>query len=430
MDTVNQGPSIPAPQRPSRYRRVQQPPAPTPWGGVNGATPGTPGTAYGMRSSGGGVASGPHTPAPLDGETPMPGQPQRPTRPSRGGFIPSSPDAGGPTTDGIPTPPGQPPAPPLPPAPPGNPGMTPVAPPPPVTTTNTGYPAPIDDGGPDMTNNLRGSVFTPGDDPRLAGAQGRSDSAADAVMGGRGFTDLASGAEGRYRSLFGDASDGGRYLSAQDEALASLGGPNRTELAKQALADFDASSAEGLKDRFRAVGQNAAKFGRIGMGETGKSMIDVGRLHEQDRMRYSNELARSVAEGDISDRFRRVDATSGLRGQESGIEAGLRDENFARTRSAVDLGGRDADREIADRYDRYNTATDLEGKVFGQGASNRDEYRVERGYQQGAAQDSLDNRIRERGLQNSEREQRLARAIALMDAGDGLTLEQALAMVG
>jgi hypothetical protein len=363
-----------------------------------------------------------------------------------GSTVPTSPGGGAPPAP--PAPPVNQPLPPTPPPPNSPPPLTPPRPPtnpptpptdmrpvpqPPIVETVDTMGTPVDPGSPEYEDNLRARAFLPGGDERLAGAQTRTDAAGNAVMSGRAFGAAAQAGEGRYRSLFGTAEEGdrvSRYGDAQDAALEGLGGPNRTELAKQALRDFDESSAEGNQQRFRQIMQYAARGGRIGMGETGRSMIDAGRLMEQDRSRFENQLAREVSEGDISDRFRRVDATSRLRGQEAGIERGLRDENLARARSTVDYAGRDADREIADRYERYGTATDLEDRVFGQGESNRGEYRQERDYQAGSDQDSLENRIRERTLQNSEREQRLARAVALMQAGDGLTLEQALAMVG
>jgi hypothetical protein len=363
-----------------------------------------------------------------------------------GSTVPTSPGGGAPPAP--PAPPVNQPLPPTPPPPNSPPPLTPPRPPtnpptpptdmrpvpqPPIVETVDTMGTPVDPGSPEYEDNLRARAFLPGGDERLAGAQTRTDAAGNAVMSGRAFGAAAQAGEGRYRSLFGTAEEGdrvSRYGDAQDAALEGLGGPNRTELAKQALRDFDESSAEGNQQRFRQIMQYAARGGRIGMGETGRSMIDAGRLMEQDRSRFQNQLAREVSEGDINDRFRRVDAVSGLRGQEAGIERGLRDENLARARSTVDYAGRDADREIADRYERYGTATDLEDRVFGQGESNRGEYRQERDYQAGSDQDSLENRIRERTLQNSEREQRLARAVALMQAGDGLTLEQALAMVG
>lgn len=314
--------------------------------------------------------------------------------------------------------------------------------------------------------NLRDQVYTPGGDPRLQGAQNATDAAAGRVQNGAGYGQMANAAGQRYRSLFGsgqvgsrnvntqvqggpavNAVDGGRYLSEQDQALASLGGPNRTELAKQALADFDSGNAEGLHQRFRTVGQNAARLGRLGMGDTGKEVYDVGRAYEQDRMRYANELARSVAEGDISDRFRRVDATSGLRSQEAGIGSGLRgeargerdyftglgernvgralddrdyqtnldignqDRAFDRARTGESFGADEAGRELDDRYRRLSSAAGYETDIFNQGRANRDEFRTERGRQDSLGQLGVENRIRERELGNNEMEQRFRQAL-------------------
>jgi hypothetical protein len=329
-------------------------------------------------------------------------------------------------------------------------------------------------GAPDPTfdTDLRSQLYTPGGDPRLQGAQNATDAALKGIAGGEGFTDLAAGGEGRYRKLFGsgevsageldpivaggpdvNAADGGRYLDEQDAALKGLGGPSRTDLAKQALKDFEAQGEKALQGRFRKVGQTAAKFGRIGMGDVNAELGSIQGDFERDRLQKMNELARDVSEGDISDRFRRVDATSNLRRGESGIESGIRGEQrierdydtglgernvarqfddrsfttglsernqdraFDRNRSAVDLGGRDADRTINDRYDQFGAAGSLEDRVFGQGQSNRGEFRAERGRQDQMARQSIEDRIKQRELETMDRRERLSRAIALMQAG-------------
>lgn len=250
---------------------------------------------------------------------------------------------------------------------------------------------------PQQDPNLRSDVYTPGGDPRLQGAQSATDAAASATQTGPSFNDMQQ----RFRP-----TENGRYSSEQDEALAALGGPNRTELAQQALADFDEANAEGLHQRFRTVGQNAARLGRLGMGDTGKDVLNVGRDYERDRLRYSNELARSVAEGDIGDRFRRVDVTSGLRGQESDIDARLRSE-----------GREIAGTELDDRYRRLGAAAGYESDVFNQGRANRDEFRTERGRQDDLAQRGMDNRVRERELGNNEMDQRFRQALARFAMG-------------
>lgn len=401
---------------------------------------------------------------------------------------------------------------------------------------------PIDPGAPTMDNNLRGSTFTPGGDPRLTAAQSATDKLFGAVTGGQSYSTMAGANADRYRSIYGNGQVGfspvqtdaryraintnapfrsintnvaagpsvdpmetdrvARYGSAQDDALDSLNGPSRTELAKQKLKDFDAVSDEQRFKEERSLGQNLSKFGRSGMGANADAFGEITRKIAGDRGRLENELAASVAEGDINDRFRRIDATSGLRGQEEGIASGRRGESrterdyttglgernvargtaerdaelgatergigrqqderdlesaiesanigrrvnerdaglgvsernqdraFDRTNATLDAAGRDASQDIQGQYDRLNAGTTLEDKIFNQGGSNRAEMRSERGYQQDAAQQSLDNRIRERGIQAQEKKDRLARAVALMDQGDGISLEEALRLTG
>lgn len=269
--------------------------------------------------------------------------------------------------------------------------IRPAAPGSTITTTAQPQTPPVPSG------NLRSDVYTPGGDPRLGGAQNATDAAASATQTGPGYNDMAQ----RFRPV-----ETGRYSDEQDQALAALGGPNRTELARQALADFDETDAENRHNRFRQIGQNAARLGRLGMGDTGKEVIDQGRIFEADRARYANELARGVAEGDISDRFRRVDVTSGLRGQESDIDARLRGE-----------GREIAGTELDDRYRRLGAAAGYETDIFNQGRANRDEFRAERGRQDDLAQRGMDNRVRERELGNSEMDQRFRQALARFAMG-------------
>lgn len=302
---------------------------------------------------------------------------------------------------GVPLPP--PPVPPV--APPALPPPT-VEPPNPVLA--------LDD---PVEGSLTEQAFLPGDDKRLQGAQGATDAAMQRIADGDPYSDRAAGNESRYRKVFGEAQDGGRYLDAQDAAVKGLGGPSRTELAKQALADLEAQSDKTLQARYRGIGQKNAALGRIGSGMVTTDLSDA--LVESNRAlaEARRGLARDVSEGDISDRFRRVDATSGLRRGESGIASGLRGENFERQRSAIDYGGRDASQDIGNEYDELSAAGQLEDRIFGQGQMNRGEFRTERGYQQGRRQQSLDDRIRQRELENAERRERAIRANMLLQAG-------------
>lgn len=384
------------------------------------------------------VAPRPAKPIDQIPEAPMRPIDQTSFRGGRQGLTPQMPV--GPTNQRPGTAP-RPMAPPTPP-PPAIPRMPPVLPPGPITEPPNPVPAITDSG---YEGNLRGNTYLPGDDERLNGAQGATDLAGKAVQDGKGYSDLALNGETRYRKLLGtgevsagagvDPTGSDRYLSEQDAALEGLAGPSRTELAQQALKDFEAQGERTRDQRFRAVGQKAAALGRIGAGMTTSELGDVESNYQRDLMEKRNELARSVSEGDINDRFRRVDATSGLRRGESGIESGLRgearterdyttglgerntDRAFDRNRTAIDYAGRDAGQDINDRYDRLNAAGSLEDRVFGQGQNNRNEFRTERGRQDTLARQSIDDRIRQRELETMDKRERLSRAIALMNAG-------------
>ena len=280
-------------------------------------------------------------------------------------FLPPGPV--GPTTSPRPQPVGTspfvPPVGPQMPAP--APAPTTTAPPvPPVAQPPVYRPTGIDLDDPDGLNRLHDD-YAPSADPRLTAARSRTDAA---------FTE-----SDRYRKLG----------TAQDDALSTLtGGPDRTALAKQALADYDTEGEIGLQNRFRKVGQAAAKFGNIGLGAVNAELGSVQGDYERNRLQKRNELIRDVSEGDINDRFRRVSAVSGLRGQEADIGA-----------QRVDQAGR------------------LEDRIFGQGQSGRDELRGEREYQQGEAQRTIENRIRQRQLEDQAEQLRIRRALAQNSAG-------------
>ena len=96
---------------------------------------------------------------------------------------------------------------------------------------------------------------------------------------------------------------------------------------------------------------------------------------------------------------------------------GSQDRSFDRTNAAVSAGGRDAGADIADRYNRFGAAGNLEDRVFGEGQANRGEFRGERGYQNQQAQQTLENRLRQRQLENDEQEAAFRRAYAQQNAG-------------
>lgn len=285
-----------------------------------------------------------------------------------------------------------------------------IKPPPTLLPVNPKTPiTPITPTTSPVGSNLRGDVYTPGDDPRLKSAQSATDAAGRAIQG-YDRAGMQNANEDRYRSIYGTgAIDGSQYAvngdvgfsgvnpnvsardvntqvgrgaavdptesartakygTAQDAALDSLNGPDRTALATQKLKDFDATSDEQRFKEERALGQNIAKFGRSGLQGNADDFGEITRKIAGDRGRLANELASSVAEGDINDRFRRVDATAGLRGQEAGLDAQARGEQRTERDYGTGLDERNVGRALDDRAYR----TGLDESNFGRAASERD----------------------------------------------------------
>lgn len=299
----------------------------------------------------------------------------------------------------------------------------------------------------DGTNRLD-EDYGPSADPRLTGARTATDTAAGRVLGGNYGTELGAN-EARYRSLYGTgAVEGGPdvgtgesdrtagYGTAQDEALANLtGGPNRTELARTALDDFDREGEIGLQNRFRRVGQSAAKFGNIGLGSVNAELGSIQGDYERNRLQKRNELIRDVSEGDINDRYRTIGAVSGLRGQEADLDTGRRGEQRLERAYDTDTGRynaeQDFERQLAatgtarattgaasdERYRQFGAAESLEDRLAGEGRADRGEARTEREFQQGEAQRTIDNRIRQRQLEDEAERLRISKAMASNVAG-------------
>lgn len=123
-----------------------------------------------------------------------------------------------------------------------------------------------------------------------------------------------------------DSARLGRYRSLTDASVEGLQGPSRTELARTALDDFRTSEGRAGDAAFRRATQLAAAKGGLGSGMLTSSYGDVATQIGERELAYENELARSVAEGDIGDRFRRLDVTAGLEGGVSAEEAARRGE--------------------------------------------------------------------------------------------------------
>lgn len=200
----------------------------------------------------------------------------------------------------------------------------------------------------------------------------------DAALGLPGSLDVDGGAAINPA----DSARLDRYRSLTDQSLEGLQGPSRTELAQSALADFDTAQGRAGDAAFRRATQLAAAKGGLGSGMLTSSYGDVATQLQEQALAKRNELASGLAEGDISDRFRRLDVTNSLVGQQAGTEAGQRGElrgerGYAagvqegninrRLGAASDAFGRGVTRAGV-RSDFANAADQRAGALMGAGA--------------------------------------------------------------
>lgn len=180
-----------------------------------------------------------------------------------------------------------------------------------------------------------------------------------------GSRGMIAGAGGRS-----GAADRARELSL-GAAESVGGGAGRGEIASKHFQNILEQAEDASQLGTRKIGQDAAKFGRVGAGGVTTSL---GDLNERIRRAVTQEgrgLAADAAAGDISDRFNRLGALSGFSGQLSDIDMG---------RAGLDL-------------QRGGMLADIGSREFGEGTQLRGEERVERGTERDFYQGDVANRM-------------------------------------
>ena len=259
---------------------------------------------------------------------PAPATPRNPALPPKVGTLPEdqmTPGSSGPGSVPLQPPPGPPPIPPPVGGQPGGPmvnppapGVTPpggptIQPPPPgAQTPAQPVPANLSQFGPGA--DLRDTTIAPGADPRLGTTQGQVDTARNSLSTG----------------------------------------PDRQALAASTFQLLRDQGESAYRQAVRQVGQNAAKFGRIGAGMTTNDLTGLEASRERDLSQAARGLSLDAAGSTLADRQAILSS----------------------------LGG-------------------LESQQYGQGAAGRNELRGERGYQTDFAQQGLTNEQNRLALEDS-----------------------------
>jgi hypothetical protein len=220
-----------------------------------------------------------------------------------------------------------------------------------------------------------GAQVLPGGVQTLRGVSGASPVAQGAASPtGYAASSFGPGSDLRSTQINpADSSDQSIFRQQRMNAANNLAnGASRSEIAQQRLAAFDQAAEPAIRDGIRRVGQQASKFGRLGMGETEVETLRPYTDYLTQRAALSKNLAADTAEGEIGDRFNTLGAFRSLFGDEESTNA-----------------------------------------------SRRGEVRGERDWQQTLAQLAFENAFRTRGMENSEQQQAFQQALGLAGIGYG-----------
>ncbi len=277
------------------------------------------------------------------------------------------------------------------------------------------------------------------------------------LTGARGY--LAGAAGSLPTASAGGVSYGADTTGVRSRLAAALGGlegPNRSELAAKAYQLQRERDAPTRDLERRGVGQRAAALGRIGAGMTTNDLTGLEASYARSDDEAKRQLALDAAGAELGDKLnisgalqsgfgalsgedraaaglsneatglnasisgRRADLLRELSGDEASLariprEEGESDRAYGVTRSNLLYGqGRglreeargergdllDSEREgLNANRDVLGDLDTREGRLYDRGRSTRDEYRGERDYETGQSQQALDNRIRQRALE-------------------------------
>ena len=161
-------------------------------------------------------------------------------------------------------------------------------------------------------------------------------------------------------------------------ALGSLEGPDRGQIAQDVLSQLRESSQEGFNQDRRAIGQDAARFGRIGSGVTTTRLGDALSNREQDFARASRELSSEAAGLSLSDRRGILDSALGAGSQFTGEDLSRDSQRFNQgftgrqeLRGERDFETQQARLALEDRVRQTTLSDDLLNSAF-----NRDQSRL------------------------------------------------------
>lgn len=316
-------------------------------------------------------------------------------------------------------------------------------------------------------SNLIGTQIAPVASPRLQGAQGMADNAAQTYNGmalqssnARSYLDEAGGMRDSLSGLRGLAGGGGGgggggfgygadTMGVRGQAKAELDkmlgmDPDRAKLAGDTYNLLAERTAPERDMQLRQVGQKAAALGRVGAGMTTNDLTGVQQGYDRMLDQSRRELSTDAAQRALDDRSKKLSAAQGLgdsfAGQDTaagGLNLGYAqlgsqnaqnafNNNFALDNAAFGRRMGLADAESAFTQGGFNNAesrfgnmADYASGIQGNERMDRNEIRGERDYQYGLSNDATNNRIGQHRQEENEYNTGIDQGMNLAQTGYG-----------
>jgi hypothetical protein len=279
-------------------------------------------------------------------------------------------------------------------------------------------------------NDLRGTAILPG---QSAGTQAAS-AATQGALGNYTSWSANPWSSVAAPGSYAPAGDTSAMRSALTQAINAVqNAPDRGQLASQNFALLDQTAREASNRDLRVIGQDAAKFGRIGSGITTTNLGDLGERQAIDRSRAQSQMSLDAAGQTVADRLAAANAVGSGFGALSGAD--LNTAGFNQSLRNESRGERDAANaynaaDFSRRGQLFGDVANYAQQQTGNDAAFRAEARGERAYQGGMETQAYDrnNQAIDRGTAQTNNAFNMG--LGLLNAGSGASAPYLNALQG
>jgi len=259
--------------------------------------------------------------------------------------------------------------------------------------------------------NLIGTQFNPGADPRLGGTQGQVTGLQNQLAAGGGQIPGQDQAQGLLNqagqtigTVGGFGQDTGQVRQSLTDLLGGLNSaPDRQTLALQSYDTLAKAGEPGYQEDLRRLGQSEAALGRLGSGQTRTGLQDLFGKRQTELATIRANLANQAAGQTLSDQLAKVGAAGGVLGQLGGLDTSQAGLGLQKGGALAGLAGQQfgfGQGQLGAQQGVLGQLAGLEGQQYNQNLGNIGVGQQERAYQYGLDQNAVDRGVQQRLLED------------------------------